>query len=308
MAEAPAIPLYPNPSWAEYNTSRITGFPSAVDPYADPSPNKFDRGEVLLVLTRLASTMEVSLKRHNAVKSALRYPLIVLVTFAAAFFFLLRFVVPKFMGLFGSYGAELPLPTRMMLACHEAVSTYAPLTLLSLFTLVAMVLGSYRVPAGRRFWDQVKLHLPALGPLQLKSSISNFLQTFNTLNESGVPILHNLEISAEAMGNKVLETDILEARKGVERGEPLSKQLREHRRLPALMAQMFSVGEKSGRMAEILEPLISHYDAEVQQAVEGLTAAIEPMITILMGGLILFLALGIFLPMWGFLKVVQEKP
>ena len=161
---------------------------------------------------------------------------------------------------------------------------------------------------GRRAWDRVKLALPIFGPLYGKTAISTFIQTFNTMNESGVPILHNLDVAGLAVENTEIQAALQKAREGVERGEPLSKQMKEIPQFPPLVAQMFAVGEKSGRMNEVLDPLVVHYDAEIQHVSEGLTAAIEPVLTVVMGALVLFLAMGIFLPMWQFLHVVQEKP
>ena len=210
------------------------------------------------------------------------------------------------MNLFSRLKTELPLPTRMLIACHAAITTYAWLTGLLVLAFVAGVVLLLKTPAGRRIWDATKLSLPLMGPLQVKSAVSTFVQTFNTLNEAGVPILQNLDTAAKSLDNLELEARLMKARAGVERGEPVSKQLREIPQFPRLVSQMFSVGEKSGRMEEVLDPLIVHYDMETQQAIEGLTAAIEPLMTILMGVLVLFLALAIFMPTWQILKAVQR--
>lgn len=263
-------------------------------------------GRLDTVLVRLATYMELANKRRSAVKAALRYPVFVMVTFAAAFFFLIRFVVPQFLTLFNRFGEALPLPTRIMIGCHTALTTYGWLTALLLGSAVTAIALFVRSPLGRRLWDRLKLSLPVAGPLYTKTAISTFVQTYNTMHESGVPILHNLDVSAQATDNAEIQAVLGQVRKGVEKGEPLSSQLRLVPYFPALVPQMFAVGEKSGRMGEILDPLVAHYDAEIQHAIEGLTAAIEPLLTALMGGLVLLMALGIFLPMWSFLKVVQK--
>lgn len=264
-------------------------------------------GSLDMVLLRLANYMEVANKRRTGVKAAMRYPVIVMATFTAAFFFLIRFVVPQFFSMFSRFGQQLPLPTRIMIGCHKAITTYGWITALALGTLVTLWIAFLRSPGGRRAWDRVKLTLPIFGLLYSKTAISTFVQTFNTMNESGVPILHNLDVAGLAVGNTEIQAALRKAREGVERGEPLSKQMKEIPQFPPLVAQMFAVGEKSGRMNEVLDPLIVHYDAEIQHVIEGLTAAIEPVLTVVMGALVLFLALGIFLPMWKFLHVVQEK-
>ncbi len=264
-------------------------------------------GRLDVVLQRLAGYMEIANRRRAGVKAALRYPVIVMALFTAAFFFLIRFVVPQFFSLFSRFGQELPLPTRIMIGCHKAITTYGWMTALALAALVGLWIAFVRSPGGRRLWDRVKLMLPIFGPLYGKTAISTFIQTFNTMNESGVPILHNLDIAGTSIGNTEIQAALRKAREGVERGEPLSKQMKEIPQFPPLVAQMFAVGEKSGRMNEVLDPLVVHYDAEIQHVIEGLTAAIEPILTVVMGALVLFLALGIFLPMWQFLHVVQEK-
>ena len=228
-------------------------------------------------------------------------------TFIVAFFFLVRFIVPNFKSMFDRFGADLPLPTRMLINCHKAITTYGWITALCVLALVIGVILFLRTGFGRRFWDGLKLSLPIVGPLYTKSAVSTFVQTYNTLNEAGVPVLQNLETSAQAIGNAELEVRLWQARLGVERGEPVSKQLEKIPQFPPLVGQMFAVGEASGQMAEILEPLVEHYDMETKEAIEGMTAAIEPMITILMGVMVLFMALGIFLPMWQILHVVQGK-
>ena len=262
-------------------------------------------GKLDLVLTRLAAYIEVSLKRRDGVKSALRYPLIVLVFCTGAFFFLVRFVVPKFVSMFARLKTELPLPTRILINTHKAITTYGWITGLCVLALVVGITLFLRSRFGGRLWDRLKLTIPLAGPLYTKSAISTFVQTFNTLNEAGVPILQTLETSAQSIGNAELEARLQETRHGVERGEPLSAQLQKIPQFPPLVGQMFAVGEKSGRMSEILDPLVAHYDMETQQAIEGLTAAIEPMITVLMGVVILFMALGIMLPSLSLMKAIK---
>lgn len=263
-------------------------------------------GKLDTILIRLATFMEVGIRRRNSVKAAMRYPVMVMAISFTAFLVLVRFVVPNFKSLFARFNTELPFPTRMLILCHKALSDYALVTALAAGSIVAGTVLLLRTRAGRRFWDRAKLGLPFIGPVSLKSAISTFVQTFNTLNEAGVPILQNLDISAKAIDNLELEARLRRAREGVERGEALSGQIRQIPLFPSLVSQMFAVGEKSGRMADILEPLVAHYDMETEQAIQGLTAAIEPALTVLLGVLVLFLALGIFMPTWELLKVVQK--
>lgn len=253
------------------------------------------------VLTRLVAFLSHDLEIKSSIKKATRYPIIVLVGIVIAFIVLILLVVPKFVDIFTKMKVELPLPTQILIAINTGITQYWYIVIPSAIALFVGFRIFIQTPAGKRIWDAQRLKLPIFGPLYLKTSISHFAKTFETLNKSGLPILQTLTIIAETMGNIIISEEIQKVIHGVKEGQGLAQPLRRSTIFPPIVVQMISIGEKSGALDNMMTNIFEYFDEEVDYTVKNLTTLIEPLITVLLGGVILFIALAIFMPMWDML-------
>ena len=257
------------------------------------------------VLLRLADLIEYDRETRSRIKSAMRYPIIVVVSLIVAVIALMMLVVPKFIDMFTQMNIELPLPTRILIAIYEAMSNYWYIGI----ALIALIIIAFKLwvktANGRLIWDNVKLKLPIFGPLLMKSYMSRFTRMFETLNRSGLPILQTLEIVSRTVGNAAIGREIEKATIGIRRGDGIAMPLKQSKLFPPMVVRMISIGEQSGSLDEMLHNISEHYEMEVEYAVKGLTSMIEPILTVGLGVIVLFLALAIFLPMWDMTKIAQ---
>jgi type II secretory pathway component PulF len=262
-------------------------------------------GKLEEVLNRIGSFLEYDIETKARIKSATRYPKMVLGALIGAFIFAIYFIIPNFMGLFRSIKTTLPLPTRMMLGLHFVFSNYWYL----IFGVLGAVIGGFqwyiRTESGLFQWDLLKTRFPVMGPVFLRIFMSRFTRMFVTLNRSGLPMLETLEISASTIGNVYISSIIMKMRQSVKDGGTLSEKMRDKSIFPPLVYQMFAVGESSGTLDEIVEKVSEFYDKEVDKAVKNLSSLIEPIMILFMGAMMLFLALAVFMPMWDMAKMVK---
>jgi type II secretory pathway component PulF len=258
------------------------------------------------VLIRIAKLMEHERETRTRIKKAMRYPIIVVISLVIAVLVLMMMVVPKFIDMFIKVGVELPLPTRILIAVHAAIEGYWYI-ILAIVALIFIGLKKYiATTQGRFWWDKLMLSLPIVGDLNLKNAMSRFAKMFETLNSSGLPILQTLEIVSKTVGNVAVGTEIEKASLGIQKGEGLATPLKQSDLFPPMVVRMISIGEQSGALDEMLKNVSEHYDMEVDNAVEGLTSMIEPLLTVGLGVIVLFLALAIFLPMWDLTKIAGQ--
>lgn len=258
------------------------------------------------VLERLSELMEHDRETNARIKSAMRYPIIVIVSMVVAFFALMLLVVPKFITMFEKMGLDLPLPTQILIAIYGVVSKQWYILLL---VVIALVIGFklwVKTERGRYVWDGIVLKIPIFGPLILKTAMSRFTRMFETLNSSGLPILQTLDIVSETVGNAVIGREIQKASLGIRQGEGIAVPLKQSKLFPPMVVRMISIGEQSGSLDEMLLNVSKHYDMEVEYAVKNLTSMIEPILTVGLGTIVLFLALAIFLPMWDLTKLARK--
>lgn len=255
------------------------------------------------VMGRMADLMEYDRETRARIKSAMRYPIMVLVSLVIAFIALMLLVVPRFIDMFQQLGVELPLPTRILILLHHIIANYWYAALGGLMLLFIAFKAWVKTANGRLHWDHIKLKIPVFGQLILKSSMSRFTRMFETLNRSGLPILQTLEIVSRVVGNAVVGKEIQKAILGVRKGEGIALPLKQSKLFPPMVIRMISIGEQSGSLDEMLENISRHYDMEVDYAVKNLTSMIEPMLTVVLGVIVLFLALAIFLPMWDLTRI-----
>ena len=257
------------------------------------------------VLERLALLMEHDHETKARVKSAMRYPIIVVVSLVLAFTTLMLLVVPKFITLFSKLGVELPLPTRILIGTHHIIASYWYVVLGIVGVLYFALMKYIKTERGAYRWDQFLIALPLFGDLNLKTAMSRFARMFETLNSSGLPILQALEITSKTVGNVVVGKEIERVSYGVLQGKGLAEPLSEGKIFPPMVVRMLAIGEQSGSLDDMLLNVSGHYDMEIEYAVKNLTSLIEPILTVVMGIVVLFLALAIFMPMWNLTKLAQ---
>ena len=263
-------------------------------------------GRLEQILERLIFIGEAEEKLQMRVKSALRYPTLVLSALVIAFLVITNFIIPRFAALFAKSGVELPLPTRILLGIHDAFSRYGWLT-----AIVAIVLGIFLVrflktPAGKLLKDRMMLKVPVFGPLILKADMSRFARIMALLMQSGIPALRALEIAEGSADNKVVAGAIDKIRVSVTEGTSMTQPMKESGIFPPSVVRMVRVGEETGKIDELLLKVSEYYDMQVEYTVTNLMVLIEPMLIVLLGGMVFVLALGMFLPMWNMISLFQK--
>ncbi len=262
-------------------------------------------GQLDEVLGRMAGVLEHEKNTRDKIKSAMRYPIIVVIALIIAFVVLIVLVVPKFATMFTQLGAQLPLPTRMLIALSQILQHDLHFILIGIGGIVYGFKKYIKTAKGHLWWDETKLKIPIFGDLMLKNALSRFSKMFETLNRSGLPILQTLEILSETVGNEKIGQEIQKISLGVQRGEGISRPMKRSKIFPVMVVRMIGIGEQSGSIEDMLTTISNHYDLEVDYAIKNMTDMIEPLLTVTMGAFILFLALSIFLPMWDVMSLIH---
>ena len=251
------------------------------------------------ILQRLASYIEKNVKLKRAVRSALVYPVAVLLVAGGVITLLLWKVVPIFATLFLGLGVDLPLPTRIVIALSNFVGSIFGLLLVVLFVGAGIGLKVwYATPKGRYIIDATLLKLPLVGILLRKIAVARFTRTLGTLISSGVPILEGLDITARTAGNAVIERALMYVRKSLEAGKNLADPLRETNVFPGMVTQMIGVGEQTGAMDAMLQKIADFYEEEVDSAVKDLLAAMEPAMIVFLGVVVGGIVISMYLPLF----------
>jgi type IV pilus assembly protein PilC len=250
------------------------------------------------ILKRLATYIEKAVKLAGQVKSAMIYPIAVVVIAGLVVGVILWKVIPTFAALFSGLGADLPLPTRIVIGLSDNLVRYFPFLFVGGGAASYALKTYYATENGRRVIDQITLKLPVLGNIMRKIAVARFCRTLSTLISSGVPILDGLEITAKTAGNAIVEDAIMVTRKSIERGETISAPLKETKVFPAMVTQMIGVGEATGALDTMLGKIADFYEEEVDTAVAGLLTLLEPimiaMLGIVVGGIVIAMYLPIF--------------
>lgn len=248
--------------------------------------------------SQLVRHLEMERDTKKKVTSALRYPSLVIVSIFAAIMVVNVFVIPSFSKVFSKFGADLPFATTILLNTSNFFLQYWWLIMGVVVFGGVGFLHYIKTEKGHYQWDKIKLKLPLVGDLLNRIALSRFTRTFAMLFSAGVPILNALEVSAEAIGNRYIEAAVKEMRSGIERGDSLARTANASGMFTPLILQMITVGEESGAVDKLLEDVSDFYDQETEYDVQNLSAAVEPIMLVFMGSLVLILALGIFLPLW----------
>jgi type IV pilus assembly protein PilC len=250
------------------------------------------------ILKRLATYIEKAVKLKSQVKSAMIYPVAVIVIAAVVVGVILWKVIPTFAALFAGLGAELPLPTRIVIWASNSLVRFAPFIIVGLVALAFGFRQYYATEGGRRVVDRTLLRLPVLGLILRKIAVARFCRTLSTLISSGVPILDGLDITARTSGNAIVEDAILATRKSIERGETISAPLKETNVFPAMVVQMIGVGETTGALDTMLGKIADFYEEEVDAAVAGMLTLLEPIMIAFLGGVVGGIVIAMYMPIF----------
>ncbi len=256
------------------------------------------------LLQRLSTYIEKAVKLKSQVKSALIYPVSVIVIAALVVFIILWKVIPVFTQLFAGLGGEMPLITRIVVGASNIVGRYF-IFIVAIVIAGAFALNRYhKTYRGRRIIDGALLKIPVIGMLLRKIAVARFCRTLATLTASGVPILDGLEITAKTAGNAIVEDAIMAVRKSVEEGKTVSEPLAETKVFPAMVVQMINVGEQTGALDQMLSKIADFYEEEVDTAVAGLMKLIEPLMITVLGVVIGTIVTAMYLPLYDVLSKI----
>jgi type IV pilus assembly protein PilC len=250
------------------------------------------------ILKRLAGYIEKNVKLKSQVKSAMIYPVAVIVIAAVVVGAILWKVIPTFASLFAGLGAELPLPTRIVIAASNMLVRYMPFIIVGFVVIGYAFKRYYATDKGRYVIDSFSLKLPVLGNVLRKIAVARFCRTMSTLLASGVPILDGLEITARTSGNAVIEEAIMNTRKSIERGETIAAPLKQTAVFPPMVVQMIGVGEATGALDTMLSKIADFYEEEVDTAVAGLLTLLEPIMIAFLGGVVGGIVIAMYLPIF----------
>ena len=256
-------------------------------------------GGMTEVLLRLTQHLEFDIDTRARIKQALRYPLMVVSAMAVALVVINLFVLPTFATVFAGFKAELPLMTRMLLGFSAWTLQWWPLLLASLVGGIALLRALLATQAGRYRWDKLKIRLPIVGSIILKATLARFARSFALASCSGVAISQALTVVAKTVDNAYIAARIEHMRDGVERGESILRCATATGVFTPIVLQMIAVGEETGELDALMVEIAQMYERETDYSIKGLAAAIEPLLLLVIGALVLVLALGVFLPLWG---------
>jgi type IV pilus assembly protein PilC len=256
------------------------------------------------ILQRLAQYIEKAVKLQGQVKSAMIYPVAVISIAAIVITIILWKVIPVFASLFAGLGAELPLPTRIVVALSYFIGDYWWLMGGTIFGTIFFLKRYHATYKGRRVLDNIMLKAPVFGMLLRKIAVARFCRTLSTLTASGVPILDGLQITAKTSGNAIVEDAIMKVRKSVEEGKTISEPLAETKVFPSMVVQMIGVGEQTGALDTMLSKIADFYEDEVDMAVAGIMKLIEPVLIAFLGVAIGGIVIAMYMPMFALIGQV----
>ena len=284
----------------------LVNFPSVFDELYVGLIRAGETGGILTETTeQVAGFLEASSKLRRKVKSAMMYPVIIMVLAGALSAGMIAFIVPVFAGIYKDFGGQLPGATQFLVNLSDLLRHNGIIVIVVIAVLVTAFKRYLKTEAGAYRWDKIRINFPVVGILARKIAVSRFASVFAQLIHSGVPILRSLEIVATATGNKVLGKVLINSRAVIERGEPLSAALRQSKEFPPILVHMLAAGERTGKMDEMLKKISEFYDDEVGAALSGLTSMLEPLLMVVLGVVIGGIVLCMFLPIFKMHELVS---
>jgi len=260
------------------------------------------------VLDRLLYLIEHEAQVKAEIKTAMRYPFIVVGVLGVAFLVMVGFVIPRFVSFFDKQGLDLPLPTRMCITMSEILTGYG--IWIALGTIVSgLLFHRYfnRTDPGRLIRDRSLLAIPLIGPVLVKAAMSRFASIFAILQSSGVLVLDSLRILTETVGNAAISAEFVKVRELLEEGHGIAGPLSSSSYFPPMLVNMVKIGEESGRLDEMLRHVSEHYDVEISYTIKKMTDAIGPLLIISLTVVVGFFALAIYMPMWELTQMTGKK-
>jgi MSHA biogenesis protein MshG len=264
-------------------------------------------GKLEETFNRLFGYLDFEREVRERIKTALRYPTIVVVVISVAIAIVNFTVIPAFAKIFEANKVQLPLLTRVLIAISDLFLAYWPVVLGGIAFAVFAFVTYVGTEQGRYAWDRVKLGIPVIGKIIFKATLARFARGFSIATSSGIPIVQGLTVVAAVVDNAYLSRRIEQMREGVERGESVLRTAVTTGVFTPVVLQMIAVGEETGELDDLLGEVADMYEQEVDYAVKNLSASIEPILTIFLGVLVLILALGVFLPIWQMGSVMLKK-
>ena len=262
-------------------------------------------GALPAVLDRLIYIIDHENRIRSDIIAALQYPAVVMFFLAVAFFVLLTFVIPRFVGIFLNARIDLPLPTLICLYLYNFLANYWLLLIIAALGAGVGLFYYFKTPRGQFARDAVILKIPVVGSLFIKASMSRFASIFAILQSSGVSVLESMKILSGTMGNAAISREFEMINERLEEGRGIANPLKKARFFTPLVVNMVAIGEESGNLDEMLGEVSSHYDTEVEYAMKKLSDAVGPALTVGLAFVVGFFALAIFLPMWDMIGIVK---
>ncbi len=262
-------------------------------------------GNLAEAFLQLAAYIEREKDTRERIKQALRYPSIVLFAITVALFIINIFVIPAFAKVYAGFHAQLPLPTRLLIATSHFMVHYWGLILVVAIAAAMAVRSWLRTVDGRYRWHRAKLKLPVVGRIIYSATLGRFARSLAVTLKAGVPLVQGMSVVSRAVDNEFVGERIAQMRDGVERGESITRCATATGLFPPLVLQMIAVGEESGALDQLLVEVADYYDREVDYDLRNLNTAIEPILISIIGVIVLVLALGVFLPMWDLARAAQ---
>lgn len=256
-------------------------------------------------LETIAKNFESEVKLKATIKSALTYPVIVLIMAVAAVILMLLFIVPVFKTMFEGLGGELPLPTAFLVWLSGVMTWLTPVLIIAGFAFTIWWQRNKNTEAVRKFLDPLKIRLPVFGDLFKKIAIARFTRNFSAMIGAGVPILQILQIVGDTSGNWVMQEALKKVAESVRQGKSIAEPLSNEKVFPAMVTQMISVGEDSGSLEQMLGKIADFYDDEVQSATEQLTAMIEPLMIAFLGVVVGGMIVALYLPIFNIFTLIE---
>ena len=279
---------------------------SAVNRHNDAFPPLFismvqigeTTGSLPASFLQLAAYLDRERITRESIKQALRYPSMVLVAISVAMIIINIFVIPAFAKIYAGFKAELPWATKILIGVSNYSVAYWPLILLGSGLLVLAARWYTGTPQGRYRWHKLMLHLPIVGSLLMRATLGRFARALAITIKSGVPLVQGISVVSRAVDNDFVSARVAQMREGIERGESITRTAAGTALFPPLVLQMIAVGEETGAVDDLLIEVADYYEREVDYGLKNLSSAIEPILIVTIGIMVLILALGVFLPMW----------
>jgi len=262
-------------------------------------------GTVPEILGRLIDIIEHEARIKSDIRSAMQYPIIVVIALGIAFFILLTFVIPKFVTVFAKAGLTLPLPTKIAMIMYQGLSSYWYIIIAVVLGLIITLRLYFKTALGRYNRDAFLLKVPLFGPLFQKAAMSRFASIFAILQSSGVPIMQIMEVLTGTIGNTAISREFEKLRERIQEGQGIAAPLGTAKYFTPMVVDMVAIGEESGNIEDMMRSVAVHYDDEVKYAVKGLSDALGPILIVGLAAVVGFFALAIFMPMWDLTKMVR---